>query len=698
MKNLTNIQALLLRRKNKVVLFADSKGHVPLNYVLTMSRNLESFGYTLSKDLINACTKLSPQNLIWLNEVLISEIKLLTGAHRHFAPMYPNFPNQVMEMSDCELYINAICHYWTNGEWTPPNEVKERFPLLDKIKLKKLELGSEDDLRTIFRQLLSSNVAWGVQDREDIEVLFDYLKDGDLSSYIPNVIPQKENMAAFTQVLIQKTDNAFDYIRLFATTATDVLRIAVAMSGGDVSLAEAAKFRNFSRAERILFLELLDKLNNPTEDMLRWKTRWIRLGEKLHSGEYIKRFPKAAEAFSVLRNNVKVETFNGAVEQALSEKDAVKAVQKLRTRAGDFARRLDHLLRLPDANHEHILKAFKEVSNKISTPVLLQVMTHFKHRNNQPDIRTFFPKGNIAKTISIDNNLSKLSVKTCDTVVNICEDTLVERFKALPSLGNCYLSTEMENYGVPFAMRSASKSLRTLVRGSRLSLPKNCNVLRFFCWWKNGKHRTDIDLSASMFDADFNYVDVLSYYSLKGYGGCHSGDIVDAPRGASEFIDVSLERCRERKIRYIVMTLHSYTSQPYCDLPECFAGFMSREIADSGEIYEPKTVTDRIDITSDTRCAIPMIIDVVDKKVIWCDLALKTTPSFGHNVHSSLKGINATLKSMVTMKKPNLYDLLSLHVKARGKLVNKIENAETVFSVENETPFHLEEISSKYMV
>jgi len=50
------------------------------------------------------------------------------------------------------------------------------------------------------------------------------------------------------------------------------------------------------------------------------------------------------------------------------------------------------------------------------------------------------------------------------------------------------------------------------------------------------------------------------------------------------------------------------------------------------------------------------------------------------------------------MKKPNLYDLLKLHAKARGNLVSSIEQADKVFSVANDTPFKLEEISSEYMV
>ena len=42
----------------------------------------------------------------------------------------------------------------------------------------------------------------------------------------------------------------------------------------------------------------------------------------------------------------------------------------------------------------------------------------------------------------------------------------------------------------------------------------------------------------------------------------------------------------EKNIRYVVMSLTSYTQQPYCNLPECFAGWMAREKPESGEIYE----------------------------------------------------------------------------------------------------------------
>ena len=201
-----------------------------------------------------------------------------------------------------------------------------------------------------------------------------------------------------------------------------------------------------------------------------------------------------------------------------------------------------------------------------------------------------------------------------------------------------------------------------------------------------------------MFDKDFMLKEYVTYYNLKGYGGCHSGDIVDAPQGASEFIDVSISKCLELGVRYVLMNVNSYTSQPYIDLPECFAGWMMRQYPDSGEIYEPKTVVDKFDLTADSKIALPVIFDLKERKAIWCDMSLTALPNFSNNVHNNLTGIQLTLKSLVTMNKPNLYDLFSIHVAARGQIVENPEDAQTVFSVEAGTPFELETIASEYMI
>lgn len=201
-----------------------------------------------------------------------------------------------------------------------------------------------------------------------------------------------------------------------------------------------------------------------------------------------------------------------------------------------------------------------------------------------------------------------------------------------------------------------------------------------------------------MYDEKFQYVDLLSYYSLKNFGGHHSGDIVDAPHGAAEFIDVTPELCRQKGVRYIVMSLHSFTEQPYCELPECFAGWMARSAPNSGEIFEPSTVVDKVDVAANTRICLPAIFDIVDGKVIWADIALTQHPRVYNNVQSSLRGVSLMLRTLAQLRKPDLHTLFDLHIRARGHHAANLREADTVFAVEHGiTPFDLDHIKADFL-
>lgn len=282
-------------------------------------------------------------------------------------------------------------------------------------------------------------------------------------------------------------------------------------------------------------------------------------------------------------------------------------------------------------------------------------------------------------------------------LVDVCEQVLVDRFSKLPPLGKCFLDVRLKNYLIPFSQRSASKSLRTLVRGSRVTLT-DCSTLRFFLWWKNGRSRVDIDLSAAMYGDSFECIDVLAYHNLRNFGAHHSGDIIDAPDGAAEFIDVNLASCCTAGVRYIVMCVNSFTAQPYCDLPECFAGWMGRSQPKSGEIFEPKTVIDKIDLSSDTRICLPAIFDLHAREVIWADIGLSMYPRFVNNVRNNLGGVSLMLQAMKQIAKTDLLTLFKMHVRARGSEVSDPACADSVFSVETGiTPFDLDRIAADFM-
>lgn len=690
--------SIYIRRKNKLYL-DKGENSLPEDYIFNLLKNIESLGYTFSSELIETVKTLSVDNLKEFYKQLISDLKENAGAYVEFNPMYPNFPEQVKEASEQELYSNAFWHYlgdWIGNRIMPNYEKKERDKLKDQIKLKVIGLGNREDFNTIFSRLLNSKTSVSDTDKQDIE-WFIKTYNTKVYSLSPTDIPLKENVAFYIGCLLKNNvDHAEQELFKHSKTATDILRIAAALSDGDVSLAENTKFKSISKRNRKLLLTALENIAFITEDMLRYKNRWKRLGEKLHPFEYKHRFPKCFEAFDVIRNDKPFESFNSKVEKGLIEKNIPNLTHLLKSRPGEFARKIDKLLRLTD-NTKEVINSFSTVAENVSSPVLLQVLTHFKNRNNPKELRTFFPKGNVGKAQAIDFNLPMIDQAICDEIVLISERALVSKFSKYKPLGKVFIDEKLKNYTVPFAMRSASKALKTISRGSKIDLPEG-NTIRFFIYWKDGNNRTDLDLSALALDTNSGFKTTIAYFNLKDLGAYHSGDITSAPDGASEFIDIEISACLKQGIRYVLMSVNSFTNQPYCDLPYCFAGFMVRQYANSGEVYEPLTVENKFDLTANSRVAIPLIIDLYERKVIWVDLSLKGNPSTVNNVHNNLSSTTIINKSMTTLVKPNLYDLLELHIEARGEKTLNLKEATTIFAIDKGiTPTDIDVIVSEYL-
>ena len=703
---------ILLRRKNKVILNNLNRTKLNPQYVATISKNIEALGYTFSKELFETLQTLSKEELQEFYLELVPMLKKMVGADVVYNPMYKNFPESVMEAEYVDLYINAIIHYWSGGTLYPYEEKNERLPLFEETKVKIIDLGTIEDLHEIFKNLCQSKTSISQADKEDLEWIFK-----NMQVKFPDEIPLKENVALVGKLYLENYPLATAKdIQKFFKTATDVLRLITAMSDGDISLATNTKFRSFKRKERRLLLELLQNCGAIEEDMLRYKNKWIRIGEKLHPTEYSEaRFGKVITAFNKLRNDIKIETFGGKVAKAIKTEDYKSALTFLKKRPGELARKLDYLLRnATDKNA--VVNTFKDVASEVSTPVLLQVKEHFAHRTEKLDSRVFFPKGNLARCYCIENTLVEIEEKYCKAIVKICENALVENYKSKDFLGNVYLSEDFKNYIVPFSQRSASKALKTIVRGSKLPIADNTNALRAFIWWTNtdddsdrySRGRVDIDLSAAIFDENWNYMEHVSYTNLRSekYKACHSGDITNGGSvngdGVSEFLDVYIDSVVKYGARYVVYQVYNYTCQNYSDLPHAMFGWMSREDVGSGEIYEPKTVEQKMDLTSQSTVCIPVIFDCVNREVIWCDMNLTLSGCHrnygGNNVESNISGVAATCYSMVNMSKPNLYDLIDLHIRARGLRVDNKEEADVIFDIEDGiTPYDTDIFVGEYL-
>jgi hypothetical protein len=93
---------------------------------------------------------------------------------------------------------------------------------------------------------------------------------------------------------------------------------------------------------------------------------------------------------------------------------------------------------------------------------------------------------------------------------------------------------------------------------------------------------------------------------------------------------------------------------------------------------------------------LPAIFDLVEREVIWADIALTGNARWSNNVAGNLRGIGLMVRSMTTLRKTNLETLFGLHVRARGFVVDSPEKAETVFAVDRGlTPFDLDRIAAE---
>lgn len=709
----------------------------------TLVFKLEELGFTPSKDLLYIMSNASLSELDNFWKWMIENQNNIYHGHS-YAPMYPNFPKEVIQMHELEILENALIHY--TGAYifdislVPDTVKKARKKLAGKYKAMQISTINDKELLDSFSNLVSSNVSLSLSNNELLGLIYDYFSFKDkiaIKEMLKNaVIPQKENLANITAKLMRNGDEII--VEKNFNNPTDVLRLAAALSFSDVSLSSPIYNRKISRNYRRTLLSILENLFEKTNDseqflnnMLQKSEMWKRLSHALHAGEYKARYPLAFEAIDKVRNNYKVFSYEGTLN-ALLNKDNVSNFKKmpsefkpfcdleknknlinfLQERPGVFARKLNEVL-VKVKKHEtqvEIVNGFFECAHKVSTPVLLQMQARFKNYYESND-KIILPKSSKVYVVENYQKGVRFTKDIVDSIVNNLETVLIERFSHGSSLGNVFIDENLKTQNVPFSARNASKAIKTITRGSRIKKESNNDVMRFFIWWneqgvdKNGNamksERIDLDLSVAVLDKNGDIITYVSYYHLKtGNFMVHSGDFVTAPNGAAEYVDVNLSLLQKDypNAEYIVPLVSSYSNQNFAEMPECFAGWMERKNMKSGEIFEAKTVQNKIDLVSSSTQTLIAIYDIPNKEYIWADMPIKQVNYYSNNLHSVKGGLAYTVKGLAEMKKPVLFDLFEMHGKARGTIVDNKEDADTVFSLhEGITPFDFEVIAANYM-
>ena len=667
----------------------------------TALTTLRALGYRLSDPAREAIT--SPEQA-W---ALVNAAACLSSGSpsAEYRPFYPDFPVQVRSASEAALLVNAALHYLgdvVGVRILPDYRPSPREPLPgDDGALTELGLATAQDLERIVADLAAQATPFSAQDRADLTALRDFGPEA-----APRVAV-KENLAVLT-VTFSDLDFSASY-----RTVTDVLRLAVAMAGGDVSLAKPCRFPSFSRAQRRRLLGLLDAVGqvqdgrDSAEEMARRCERWKRLARHLRPGDYARRFPRAAALLRQVASGDAEAGFTSRLEEALVRRDVERALRLLSTRPGVFARRLNHLLRLcaDDAARERVVAEFARVAPEVSLPVLVRLWEYFSSPG--PDALPWrvvaIKAATGTKTTLIPS--TRRPGPADAAVVRSVEEALRQPKR----LGRIAVDQGLYGgYTAPVGLRSASPGMRTAGRGTRLPLPEG-ETIRFFLHWRDLPEappeapgpagpaatadrdtRVDLDLSAFFVSEDFTRTEQIAYYNLRSTAAAHSGDLTSAPDGAAEFIDVTLAEALRQGWRYVVMTVHSFSHHRLSEVPECWAGAMTRGAdPQSGEIFEASTVMQRLDLISPTFNATPFVIDLAERHLIWWDLPVGVGEHQVANLDRSSNRVLAHLLDLLEGRRMPLAHLLSLLADA---VVEDPDAARLVFGEGGIMPWQTERI------
>ncbi len=657
--------------------------------VLSLNAELMRLGYSCDEELFNALLRLSLSELSQVARDMIAALRSLCGDDVRYSPMYPNFPKQVMKAREAELYYNAMCHYWTQGQWQRSYYKLPRSFAFEHHKLRNLRLITREQFLDILPTLLRSQESLSELNQEIIRWFIRHEAPGAYS--IPDEIPYAETRACLAAALLEQGQDFSIYVH----SATDLLRVATALSGGDLSLASNTKFISFPRAQRKSMVRALEAVIRE-EDIGRHRNKWVRLFHSLHVGDYSKSvFAIAKKA----REQGTLYSFHSQVELACSSGDVEAALLLLLKRPTELARRLDHLLRLcrePNMAME-ISEMFLDVADQVPTRVLLQLKGHLSRRVSLTRDRVVYPKGSVQRAVILRDPLPALDFNAVALLLQGIRSQLEQRFASLPPLRASWVDPALRHCPLPVQQRSASAGLFQVARGTRLPIG-NQSTLRCFIYWVG----QDIDLSATLHDQNFRMIEQVSYTNLRssGYQAVHSGDIVKAPNGAAEFIDIELDSAFRAGARYLAMNVLVFNGPSFAEHKVCYAGWMTRSRPNSNEVFDPKTVRQKVDLNGQTRNMIPVLFDLQERKAIWTDLSTGSEPRWGsNNVESNQASIEEKLEAAIrTDHRVSLYDLFSMHVNARGSQVWKKDEAEQLFSLEEGiTPYHIAEINADYI-
>jgi stress response protein SCP2 len=630
----------IIKRTLRVPKVVGSKGNSN-KIVRQLDVALLSCGFKMSAALMKHLAGFHPTTIKDAGTNILGSVKELVGDHVKHNTYFKEFPKNIPDTEEfwIECLIDALQDATATNKIIVSLATQGTINLLDLPKYGKYQHTYEEMLNVqeeFISQLSDRITILHLGETLDTEALRLYhalaesaipINEGDIEllkdvsevcidDLQPESIPIRENKAVINSVRLEQDRD------LLIDTPTDILRLACYLSEGDVTLTENTRFKSFSRKDRRKLLGELEYLieQSPIKlnDIIPHKNRWKRLGEKLHSGEY--QIPHAQAIFDIAYGRMKFDSIGGKIEKAFDNEEPETASKLLEKTPGKFYRSLDRLIRScwNEGQVSYLTTTAEKVAKKVSGRVLLSVREHLYNRTIPTKSKRIFVNKKGTSWVT-DETRDVLEASYTKNIASIIDSEIADR---LPKYEYIVMDQRMYSIALPLTNKNKASGLGVMPRGSTTSIDST-KKLRFFVYWKEKSERTDYDLSALFLDKHFNTIEQISYTNLRsGTQLKHSGDIVEARTGASEFIDIGLKGVN---YTYIIPQVNVFAGESFDQAEEAFFGYMSINTEQKGKPFEPRTVRMKGDLFGSGRISLPLVfINEEDSwKAKWMTLSMK---------------------------------------------------------------------------
>lgn len=591
------------------------------------------------------------------------------------APFYKGFPQSVRALSADALLFDQLLHYfrtYVSGDFSEAGtslleETFERLAFREKTEIRDFSIVTEEEavsrLADSVNDLLLSTRPLS---QSQYTLVLEYIRE---YHYEVSRCASKDTAV---QLLLDTWNPAFAaFLQL-----SDVIRILDHLSYEHYDNENLKKLA-LKNQDRKFLTEIINTIFRESQcniaDCFEKKKIWNGLLHHIHYqpvNETAKLFVDGIRG----RENLSVYS---AFEKHMQNGEIREAAATLRKGKGPGAllRKLNYILSRCETEED---VAFVLRSLKTDNPlILIQLIGEYSAEKSADQPRTFkFTKHNLLRIHNeTDEEFDRRQSLVSDTVRQMVPPVLWENLEEIlhGRLGKVYIAPGMEKIAVPLQETTASGGYGVLPKGSRIPM-KTGKKVRCFTYWEKVN---DIDLSVIALTKDHCQLE-FSWRSMWGRQSSaitYSGDQTSGYNGGSEYFDVDLDAFMAQypQAEYLVFCNNVFSGSPFSKCL-CRAGYMDRDILDSGEVFEPKTIATSFQITCDSTFAYLFAIDLNTRELVWLNVSRDSKARVAGT--TSVDFLKAYFHASQLMNVKKLFSMLATEV------VDTPDNADVVVTDE----------------